>query len=260
MEEENVYNRVVKHKPGPSKFQMKNRPSIIFNINKTNGGPPPAKRIKLTTVSDKPCTITSSSNSNGNTNGTNGTRVNGVKNNIKPKLNINEQRRRLPIFVNRNKLLEIIKSNDTLVVIAETGCGKSTQIPQYIHSLRLEENGCIAVTQPRRVAAISLAKRVAQENCPSMEVGETVGYTVRFEDKTSPRTKIKYMTDGMLLREAMFDRLLMKYTVIILDEAHERTIHTDVLFGIVKEAQKKRKERNVSPLKVIVMSATIDVY
>ncbi|XP_044752739.1 ATP-dependent RNA helicase DHX33-like [Coccinella septempunctata] len=264
-EEESVYNRGAtnnKIKPNVSKFQLKNKPSIIFNINKTNGGSPPPKKLKLTTVSDKPCTITSSSHSNGNTNGSNGINLNGTSNNIKfgkPKINLFEQRRKLPIFANRNRLLGLIKSNDTLVIVAETGCGKTTQIPQYIHSARLEENGCIAVTQPRRVAAISLAKRVAQENCQSMEVGETVGYTVRFEDKTSARTKIKYMTDGMLLREAMFDKLLMNYTFIILDEAHERTIHTDVLFGIVKEAQKKRKERNITPLKILIMSATIDV-
>lgn len=81
-------------------------------------------------------------------------------------------------------------------------------------------------------------------------VGDVVGYTVRFEDVTSPKTKIKYMTDGMLLREAMFDKLLMNYTIIILDEAHERTIHTDVLFGIVKKAQKIREEKKVAPLKV----------
>lgn len=83
-----------------------------------------------------------------------------------------------------------------------------------------------------------------------MQVGELVGYSVRFIDNTSSKTKIKFLTDGMLLREAMFDRLLMEYTVIILDEAHERTIHTDVLFGIVKKAQKVREDRNLAPLKV----------
>lgn len=83
-----------------------------------------------------------------------------------------------------------------------------------------------------------------------MQVGDVVGYTVRFEDNTSKKTKIKYLTDGMLLRESMFDRLLMEYTVIILDEAHERTINTDVLFGVVKKAQKVREDRNLAPLKV----------
>lgn len=83
-----------------------------------------------------------------------------------------------------------------------------------------------------------------------MQIGNIVGYTVRFEDNTSKKTKIKFLTDGMLLREAMFDRLLMEYTVIILDEAHERTINTDILFGVVKKAQKTREDRNLAPLKV----------
>lgn len=83
-----------------------------------------------------------------------------------------------------------------------------------------------------------------------MQIGNIVGYTVRFEDNTSKKTKIKFLTDGMLLREAMFDRLLMEYTVIILDEAHERTINTDILFGVVKKAQKIREDRNLAPLKV----------
>lgn len=85
-----------------------------------------------------------------------------------------------------------------------------------------------------------------------MSVGDTVGYSVRFEDCTSNKTKIKFLTDGMLLRESMSDRILMEYTVVILDEAHERTIHTDVLFGIVKRAQKTREDRNLAPLKVII--------
>lgn len=83
-----------------------------------------------------------------------------------------------------------------------------------------------------------------------MQIGDVVGYTVRFEDNTSKKTKMKFLTDGMLLRESMFDRLLMEYSVIILDEAHERTINTDVLFGVVKKAQKIREDRNSIPLKV----------
>ncbi|KAL3280649.1 hypothetical protein HHI36_003885 [Cryptolaemus montrouzieri] len=246
------------NKPSTSKFHLKNKPfPIIFNLKK-NGGPPSPKKIKLNDENDsksKSSTVTTVLHMNGSSNGT---KANGIKT-TKPKLSIQDQRRSLPIFANRNKLLGLIKSHETLIIVGETGCGKTTQIPQYIHSARLEESGCIGITQPRRVAAISIAKRVAQEHGGGMDVGDLVGYTVRFEDVTSKKTKIKYLTDGMLLREAMFDKLLMNYTVIILDEAHERTIHTDVLFGVVKNAQKKRKERNIAPLKILIMSATMDV-
>lgn len=112
----------------------------------------------------------------------------------------------------------------------------------------LAERGAIAVTQPRRVAAITIASRVAKEM--KCTLGETVGYTVRFEDQTSKNTRIKFVTDGSLLREALSDRMLKNYSAIVLDEAHERTINTDVLFGIVKEAQKNRKLFNMTPLKV----------
>ncbi|EDS32957.1 pre-mRNA-splicing factor ATP-dependent RNA helicase PRP2 [Culex quinquefasciatus] len=114
----------------------------------------------------------------------------------------------------------------------------------------------IGITQPRRVAAITVAKRVAQEQ--ECSVGDVVGYAVRFEDATSANTQIKYLTDGILFREALSDQLLKKYNIIVLDEAHERTIATDVLFGIVKKAQQTRRKMLV-PLKVIVMSATMDV-
>nr|CAI5821645.1 unnamed protein product [Callosobruchus analis]CAI5832140.1 unnamed protein product [Callosobruchus analis] len=172
--------------------------------------------------------------------------------NGKPKLSIQDQRKKLPIFDKRNKLIELIQKHKTLIILGETGSGKTTQIPQFIYSAQIHQNGKIGITQPRRVAAISIATRVAAEI--EMQVGELVGYSVRFHDETSKKTKIKFLTDGMLLREAMFDRLLMEYNVIILDEAHERTIHTDVLFGIVKKAQKVREDRNI-----IIMSATMDV-
>lgn len=133
-------------------------------------------------------------------------------------------------------------------MIGETGSGKTTQIPQFLYHSRSSERGIIAVTQPRRVAAISISTRVAKEM--KTRLGDVVGYTVRFEDHTSRNTKIKFVTDGSLLREALTDRQLLKYSVIILDEAHERTINTDVLFGIVKEAQRKRKNANQTPLKV----------
>lgn len=147
--------------------------------------------------------------------------------------------------------------NKTLILIGETGSGKTTQIPQFLHETGLTRYGAIAVTQPRRVAAITIAKRVAEEK--QCVLGELVGYAVRFENMTSAQTKIKYMTDGSLLRQALTDELLLDYRVIILDEAHERTISTDVLFGIVKKAQKIRDEKQLLPLKIIIMSATMDV-
>ena len=111
--------------------------------------------------------------------------------------------------------------------------------------------GIIACTQPRRVAAMSVAKRVAEEfGC---RLGQEVGYSIRFEDCTSPETVIKYMTDGMLLRECLVDTSLSRYSLIMLDEAHERTIHTDVLFGLLKGLLTKRRD-----LKLICTSATLD--
>uniref|UniRef100_A0AAY4E908 RNA helicase n=1 Tax=Denticeps clupeoides TaxID=299321 RepID=A0AAY4E908_9TELE len=163
------------------------------------------------------------------------------------------QRRRLPIYQARSQLIDSCVVSST----GETGSGKTTQIPQYLYEAGIGRQGMVAITQPRRVAAISLAGRVAEErNSP---LGKLVGYTVRFEDVTSPDTKLKFMTDGMLLREAIGDPLLLRYAVVVLDEAHERTVHTDVLFGVVKAAQRRRSEQNRLPLKVIVMSATMDV-
>ncbi|XP_072271689.1 ATP-dependent RNA helicase DHX33 isoform X2 [Pyxicephalus adspersus] len=143
------------------------------------------------------------------------------------------------------------------LITGETGSGKTTQVPQYFYEASIGRQGIIGITQPRRVAAISLATRVSEER--KTELGKLVGFTVRFEDVTSEETKLKFLTDGMLLREAIGDPLLRKYSVIILDEAHERTVHTDVLFGVVKMAQKKRKELGKLPLKIIIMSATMDV-
>ncbi|KAK7925658.1 hypothetical protein WMY93_007968 [Mugilogobius chulae] len=170
---------------------------------------------------------------------------------------IDVQRKQLPIYQAKPQLLNQLRQLNNAILIGETGSGKTTQIPQYLYEVGIGRQGIIAITQPRRVAAISLASRVAEEK--RTQLGKLVGYTVRFEDLTSYETKIKFMTDGMLLREAIGDPLLLRYTVVILDEAHERTVHTDVLFGVVKTAQRRRKELNKIPLKVIVMSATMDV-
>ena len=170
---------------------------------------------------------------------------------------LKEQRRRLPIYYGRSQLIEEIRRGDNIIIMSETGSGKTTQVPQYLFEAGLAMNGgIIGCTQPRRVAAMTIADRVSKEM--GVQLGSTVGFTVRFEDNTSPRTRIKYMTDGILLREAILDPLLMKYSIIILDEAHERTIHTDVLFGIIKKAQRLRKQRQTGKLKIIIMSATLE--
>ncbi|XP_008426371.1 ATP-dependent RNA helicase DHX33 [Poecilia reticulata] len=170
---------------------------------------------------------------------------------------IEVQRKQLPIYHARTRLVNELRQLHNAIVIGETGSGKTTQIPQYLFEAGIGRQGLIAITQPRRVAAISLAARVSEEK--RTQLGKLVGYTVRFEDVTSPETKLKFMTDGMLLREAIGDPMLLRYTVVVLDEAHERTVHTDVLFGVVKSAQRRRRELNKIPLKVIVMSATMDV-
>ncbi|TNM84696.1 hypothetical protein fugu_008874 [Takifugu bimaculatus] len=167
------------------------------------------------------------------------------------------QRKQLPIYQAKLQLLNQLRTLHSAILIGETGSGKTTQIPQYLYEAGIGRQGIIAITQPRRVAAISLAGRVAEEK--RTQLGKLVGYTVRFEDVTSSETKLKFMTDGMLLREAMGDPLLLRYTVVVLDEAHERTVNTDVLFGVVKTAQRRRREFSKVPLKVIVMSATMDV-
>ncbi|VDK51347.1 unnamed protein product [Anisakis simplex] len=168
-------------------------------------------------------------------------------------LSIKEQRQSLPIFALKKALMEAIAANNILIVIGETGSGKTTQITQYMVESGYAARGRIGCTQPRRVAAMSVAKRVSEEfGC---RLGSEVGYTIRFEDCTSPDTIIKYMTEGMLLRECLLDPDLTNYSVIMLDEAHERTVHTDVLFGLLKTAIKKRPE-----LKLIVTRKFVFIF
>jgi len=162
-----------------------------------------------------------------------------------------EGRRRLPCWEMRSTVENMVRNNQSSVLIGETGSGKTTQCPQFLYDAGWAEKGLIAITQPRRVAAMSVAARVAQEM--DVELGQEVGYLIRFEDMTSEKTKLKYLTDGMLLRECMTDPLMSKYSVIILDEAHERTLSTDILFGLLKEVLQKRPE-----LRVLVMSATLE--
>jgi len=143
-----------------------------------------------------------------------------------------------------------------VVVVGETGSGKTTQIPQFVADASLlRGSGLVGVTQPRRVAATSVARRVAEER--GGKVGDHVGYTIRFEDKTSASTRIKFMTDGTLVRECLADPSLRRYSCLMLDEAHERSIHTDILFGLVKKALRTRRARD--DLRVVITSATLDV-
>ena len=202
-------------------------------------------------------------------------------------LSIQEQRKSLPIYKLRDALLQAVREvgapldrtckrrgsdcfsqHQILIVVGDTGSGKTTQMTQYLAEEGFADKGRIGCTQPRRVAAMSVAKRVAEE--VGCRLGQEVGYTIRFEDCTSPETRIKYMTDGMLQRECLIDPDVSQYSVIMLDEAHERTIATDVLFGLLKstsallpissqvlksaaEAIKRRPD-----LKLIVTSATLD--
>uniref|UniRef100_A0A7N8YPZ5 RNA helicase n=1 Tax=Mastacembelus armatus TaxID=205130 RepID=A0A7N8YPZ5_9TELE len=168
------------------------------------------------------------------------------------KQSMQEVRRSLPIFPYREDLLAAIHEHQILVIEGETGSGKTTQIPQYLLEDGYTKGGMkIGCTQPRRVAAMSVAARVAQEM--SVKLGNEVGYSIRFEDCTSERTVLKYMTDGMLLREFLTEPDLASYSVVIIDEAHERTLHTDILFGLIKDIARFRPD-----LKVLVASATLD--
>lgn len=151
----------------------------------------------------------------------------------------------LPVEEHKDAILKAVRDNQVVVCIGETGSGKTTRIPQYLHDARIggDPNKLIGVTQPRQIAAISVAERVCDER--RCRMGSEVGYTVRFDDKTSAATRIKFMTDGILIRECLSDPLLMRYAVIMLDEAHERSLNTDILFGLLKRACKQRGDLKV---------------
>ncbi|MCD7457010.1 Pre-mRNA-splicing factor ATP-dependent RNA helicase DEAH1 [Datura stramonium] len=164
---------------------------------------------------------------------------------------LQEDRKTLPIYSYRDELLQAINDHQVLVIVGETGSGKTTQIPQYLHEAGYTKRGKIGCTQPRRVAAMSVAARVSQEM--GVKLGNEVGYSIRFEDCTSGKTILKYMTDGMLLREFVGEADLASYSVIMVDEAHERTLSTDMLFGLVKDLARFRPD-----LKLLISSATLD--
>ncbi|KAK9901246.1 hypothetical protein WJX75_002237 [Coccomyxa subellipsoidea] len=169
------------------------------------------------------------------------------------KLALQEQRRRLPVFQHRREVLYLVEHHATVIIVGETGSGKTTQIPQYL----LEAGWCshgrmVACTQPRRVAAMTVAARVAEET--GSLLGQAVGYGIRFEDVSTPgMTQIRFCTDGVLLQEMLQDPLLTAYSVIMVDEAHERSLATDTLLGLLKKVQRRRPD-----LHVIVASATLE--
>ena len=186
----------------------------------------------------------------------------------------------LPIARHRQDLLRAIQDFPTLVVVGDTGSGKTTQLPQYILQWLTSENqdvsdtheedrtqeesapkrrlSKIGITQPRRIAALSAAKRVSQEL--QERLGDVVGYSIRFEKLFSPqKTRLLYMTDGTLLRSCVQDPSLSDFDYILLDEAHERSLETDILFGLLRRAQRLRSSSSPNPLKLIIMSATLDM-
>lgn len=180
---------------------------------------------------------------------------------------IQEQRSQLPIFGEEQVIMEAIRGNPVVIICGETGSGKTTQVPQFLYEAGFGDKsspnpGIIGVTQPRRVAAVSMAERVGVElNNPSV-----VGYQIRYDSsQVTSKTAIKFMTDGILLKEIQSDFLLNKYSVLLLDEAHERNLNTDILVGmlsrIVKLRWKKASEpgSGIRPLRLVIMSATLNV-
>ncbi|KAM5433055.1 Salivary acidic proline-rich phosphoprotein 1/2 [Microsporum ferrugineum] len=203
---------------------------------------------------------------------------NGSSANLREKAKaLYEARKKLPIFGHADEIRAHLRRTDVMLLVGETGSGKSTQVPQFLvdedwcrlksakikNGKKASVGGCIAITQPRRVAAVSLARRVAEEvGCPlgSASPASKVGYAVRFDTSVSPNTRIKFMTDGMLLQEMLGDPWLTNYSAIVVDEVHERGINVDLLLGFLRNIATGSKEgRGGIPLKIVVMSATADM-
>ncbi|RUS33841.1 hypothetical protein BC938DRAFT_483570 [Jimgerdemannia flammicorona] len=186
---------------------------------------------------------------------------------VKRKPGIQQARMQLPVCAEEQTIMEAINNNAVVIICGETGSGKTTQVPQFLYEAGYshpdsDNPGLIGITQPRRVAAVSMSKRVA------MELGLTeheVSYQIRYDATVSPKTRVKFMTDGVLLRELAQDFLLTKYSAIVIDEAHERSLNTDILIGVVSRVLRLRAElskedqEKVKPLRVIIMSATLRV-
>ncbi|MEN2496043.1 MAG: ATP-dependent RNA helicase dhx37 [Marteilia pararefringens] len=181
-----------------------------------------------------------------------------VKNKLKPIIversdEIISLRSKLPIMNQEFDILQDVRDNACTVVSGSTGSGKTTQIPQFLYEAGYSEFGMIGITQPRRVAATTLCSRVAYE---MGDHGRKVGYQIRYDSKIDNETKIKFMTDGILIQEMKNDFMLRKYSVIIIDEAHERSVYTDILVSLLTRVVAKRAKES-SPLKLIIMSATL---
>lgn len=169
-------------------------------------------------------------------------------------LSLTQQRVCLPVFSNRREILYLVENHPTVVIVGHTGCGKTTQIPQYLHEAGWTAGGrLVACTQPRRVAAISVASRVADEMGVVLGT-DAVGYAVRFDVRAdAARTRILYLTDGTLVREMLADPLLSRFSVVMVDEAHERGVTTDVCLALLKKVQKRRRD-----LRLVIASATLE--
>ncbi|SCM26667.1 pre-mRNA-splicing factor ATP-dependent RNA helicase PRP2, putative [Plasmodium chabaudi chabaudi] len=173
------------------------------------------------------------------------------KNKEKKMKQIINERKRLPIYSYRYDILKAIKNNKILILVGETGSGKSTQLTQYLYECKYHLYGNIICTQPRRIACIAIANRVADEM--NVKVGKEVGYVIRFQNKTSDNTKVIYMTDGMFLRLLLYNPTLEGISVLIVDEAHERALHTDVILPIIKDICNFREN-----IRIVISSATLD--
>ncbi|KAG5860230.1 helicase [Encephalitozoon hellem] len=166
---------------------------------------------------------------------------------------IEESRKALPIYYEKAEIICAVRASPVVFVTGAAGCGKTTQIPQFLYEGGLGTEGMIGVTQPRRISAVSICARINEEANENL-----CGYKIRYESTVTPETKIKMMTDGVLLREIQEDFLLSKYSVIIIDEIHERSANIDLLISIIPRIMKVRKERGCE-LKLVLMSATGDV-
>ncbi|XP_056275402.1 probable ATP-dependent RNA helicase DHX37 isoform X2 [Pseudoliparis swirei] len=169
---------------------------------------------------------------------------------------IQEARLKLPVLAEEQVIMEAVRENPCIVICGETGSGKTTQVPQFLYEAGYASgSGIIGITEPRRVAAISMSHRVAKEMNLSTRV---VSYQIRYEGNVTSDTKIKFMTDGVLLKEIQKDFLLQRYSVIIIDEAHERSVYTDILIGLLSRIVPLRNKKGL-PMKLLVMSATLRV-